>query len=182
MQLTKKGPDWSGMGWGVALVALGVGGALVLQVFDLTLRFKRIELPSWVPLLVCGIVVIVGAFIVRMFASSNKCVTCDALLELDSAYFPRELESEVVQAAKHIDAAALLEAPMVPKAQSKMAIDLEYCPKCQKVGLMDVVKWDGPSPDWIQNSTPVSGTGVAPFISLVKAHEKWRDEQEEEED
>jgi hypothetical protein len=116
-----------------------------------------------------------GILMVIMSLKDTLCATCNVSATPGDAYFPLELEDEVVRLAKASDFKALMALPMVPKNQMKMEIAGLYCPQCEKAARISVTRWKDYQPTEIVEDFDVTGEAAEAAAELIQQHESHRE-------
>jgi hypothetical protein len=175
-----KGPNFKSLGLALLVILFGAGliGAGVLK--GSTLAIGSLALPSWTIYALGGVALLIGIGVGAMSLNAEKCGQCGTHLDYGEAYFPLEFEAQVMHAANAVDASQLVSAPMVPKNQMKMALEMDYCPNCGQVGRYEVTKWQDFEPHAMLPSKVVSGPNVAAFAQMINAHKEFRGEDDDD--
>lgn len=172
----KTGMNFKGAMWGVGLAALGVAAGIAAA-SGWRLRIRTLALPGWVFYIVAALVLGLGILLVLMALKDTLCATCNVSTTAGDAYFPLELEEDVVKLAKAADFKALMALPMVPKNQMKMAISGLYCPQCEKAARISVTRWKDYQPTEIVEDFEVTGEAAEAAAELIQQHESHRESE-----
>ncbi len=160
---------------GAIIILAGAGAIIASTQFGWTLSFRRLELPGWMLTAAGGLVALAGVAFAASGFRELKCGACGALFKHDSAYFPLELESQVMREVAQGAPSDLLSVPGVPQDQMKMAVEVEYCSGCEQIAKVGVVKWQDFRPHTLVEGQVVRGDAATRFAKLAAAHERARD-------
>ena len=174
MTQIEKGVNPKTLAVGAVIVLVGVAAIVASTQFGWTVSLRRLELPGWALPAGGAVVALAGLAFAAMGFGELKCSSCGAFFEHDSAYFPLELEEQVLREVGDGTPSGLLTAPDVPQDQMKMAVEVEYCPKCKQIAQVGVVKWQDYRPHQMVEGQVVRGEAAARFAELAASHEKAR--------
>lgn len=169
----RKGVSTSGLALALGLFAAAGGVVFVRSTTNWTLAIRNFALPSWSLYVVAGVLAAAGLFAFLMSLSVEKCATCGGQLDAREAYFPLDLEPQVVHAVQNLDAASLAAFPMVPKNQMKMELRISTCPR-HHVGTIELCKWQDYQPHDVLPEAVIQGPLVAAMADLADRHENFR--------
>lgn len=174
----KRGPNFKHILVALLLVALGIAAAVATALGLVSLSIGRLELPSWSNYVLATLSALLGFALFAFSIDAERCGGCGKHLVHGEAYFPLEWERHVLRAVELGVPYALAGAPMVPKNQMKMAVEMSYCPGCGGAGKMSVTKWEDFQPHTLIEERAISGEGAVGFAKVVCAHREWRGDDE----
>jgi hypothetical protein len=164
---------------GVGGIVVGVGVAAAAAGFaGWSLSYRALVLPGSVLYAVAGLGVLVGLGVAAMSLTADLCRACGATIERGDAYFPLQMETNVVNSARALDFAYLRSLPMVPKNQMKMEVAGCYCPRCRDLVMVSVTQWKDYRPTTLLGDFEARGAQASTAIALLEAHEEYREGQE----
>ena len=164
---------WGNLGLSFGSMAVGAVLALLDPVLDIHFKYKNLEIPDLV-VLVLGILFGLGGLLV--FAISSKtigtCKRCSKRLTEGEAAFPPEADAFVRGAVRAGDPRPLFNVPVGSRADQGPHFEFHYCGTCRQVGRLSLL---APSGGYEFKERPIYGEPATHFAQICAHHEQVRD-------
>jgi len=175
MSLIKKGIDYKNVGWGLLMIAIGVGIILLGVIGNVKLRLGSLRLPDWAMPALGTIFLLIGSLLVVFSLKSEKCVSCNVVLESGEAFFDGEYLEDVKSAAENLDSSLIQDIPMIKSDKNAVVLSIEYCPSCKEVAIIDTHRYKKYQKTQILERKEVKDTKIGDLIKILEAHGKFRE-------
>lgn len=164
---------WGNIGLSLGGMAVGTVIALLDPVLDVHFKYRNLEIPDVVVLIV-GIIFAVLGLLVLIVAPKTigTCKRCNKTLTEGEAAFPPNADAYVRGAVRAGDPRPLFQVPVGSRFDTGPHFEFHYCGNCKQVGKLSML---APKGGYEFKERAIFGEPAAHFAQVCEQHQRVRD-------